>query len=85
LDSQQFVGLYGKVAIQYVLIKKRVRSPTKIICVASSFISFWAGLHKGADKEVLEVGVEALNEAALSFHPQADVQEDQGTYNVMLQ
>jgi hypothetical protein len=50
--------------------KKPIRSPTEIICLASSFIVFWAGLQKdeGA-RQALEVGAEAMKEVALHFHP----------------
>ena len=39
---------------------KLTRSPTEVICLASSFISYWAGLQKGSDKEVLESGADTL-------------------------
>jgi hypothetical protein len=49
---------------------KIIRSPTEIICLASSFISYWEGLQKGNDKESLEAGAEILKKAALHFHQQ---------------
>ena len=49
---------------------KLIRSPTEVICLASSFISYWAGLQKGNDKEVLESGADTLKQAALYFHQQ---------------
>jgi hypothetical protein len=52
--------------------KKPVLSPTEIVCVASSFISYWAGLHKEGDKQALEIGAEAMKNAALLFHPVQD-------------
>jgi hypothetical protein len=53
--------------------KKPIRSPTEIICLASSFLVYWAGLQKdeGA-KQALEAGAEAMKEAALHFHPTQD-------------
>ena len=49
---------------------KLTRSSTEVICLASSFISYWAGLQKGNDKEVLESGADTLKQAALYFHQQ---------------
>jgi len=48
--------------------KKIVRSPTEIICMASSFILFWAEL-QGIEDTELEAGGEALKDAVLMFHP----------------
>lgn len=39
---------------------KKCRSPTEIVCLASSFITYWAGLQKTDEKLELETGVEAL-------------------------
>jgi hypothetical protein len=50
--------------------KKIVKSPNEIICLASSFISYWSGLHKKGDKQDLEEGAQALKEAALHIHQQ---------------
>lgn len=61
---------------------KLISSPTEIICSASSFISYRAGLQKGSGQEELAAGAEALKTAALHFHPQ-DTGEDAGT--VLLQ
>ena len=58
--------------------KKVVRSPTEIICLASSFMSFWAELQSEEDKSQLEAGAKALKKAALSFHPQEAQAEDVG-------
>ncbi|RCV39865.1 hypothetical protein SETIT_9G004500v2 [Setaria italica] len=44
---------------------KMTRSPTEIICSASSFLTYWAG-------------AEALKEAALHFHPTEATAEDTG-------
>jgi hypothetical protein len=52
--------------------KKSIKSPTVIVCVASSFIDYWAGLHKGGDKIDLEAGAEAMKGTALHFHPHQD-------------
>jgi hypothetical protein len=40
--------------------KKSVKSPNEIICLASSFISYWSGLHKQGDKQDLEDRAQAL-------------------------
>ena len=49
---------------------KIIISPTEIICLASSFISYCAGFQKGNDKEALEIGAETLKQTALYFHQQ---------------
>jgi hypothetical protein len=44
--------------------KNSVRSPTEIICLASSFIVYWADLQKEEGvKQALEAGAEAMKEA----------------------
>jgi hypothetical protein len=58
--------------------QKIVRSPTEIICLASSFISYWAELQLEEDKKKLDAGAEALRETALSFHPREAQAEDAG-------
>ena len=45
---------------------KKCRSPTEIICLASSFLSYWAGLQKPQGKLELMMGAEALKNTALS-------------------
>ena len=63
--------------------RKKCRSLTEIICLAVSFISYWAGLQNPSFKMVLEAGTEALKNTALFFHPQEAPSEDAGT--VLLQ
>jgi hypothetical protein len=64
--------------------KKQIKSPTEIICLASSFLTYWAGLSKEIDKQVLAAGAEAMKEATLHFHPAQDTETvDNGT--VLLQ
>jgi hypothetical protein len=58
--------------------KKMIKSPTEIVCMAVSFLSFWAGLQKDGDKEALEAGAEALKNAALFFHPGDATTPDNG-------
>ena len=50
--------------------KKSIRSPTEIVCSASSFLKYWAGLQSGQNKEELETGAAALLKTALHFHSQ---------------
>lgn len=57
---------------------KKCRSPTEIICLASSFLSYWAGLQKPQGKLELMMGAEALKNTALSFHPQEAPPENAG-------
>jgi hypothetical protein len=64
---------------------KCVRSPTEIICLASSLISYWVGLQKDDTKEVLEADAEMLKNAALAFHTQMMHQDDPGAGTVLLQ
>jgi mannosylglycoprotein endo-beta-mannosidase len=53
--------------------KKAIRSPTEIICLASSLLIYWAGLQKDeSTKQALEAGAEAMKETALHFHPSQD-------------
>ena len=47
-----------------------------IACLASSFLNYWAGLHKQEDKVILETGAEAIKAAALHFHPNQDNGEE---------
>lgn len=49
--------------------RKRIRSPTEIICSISSFISYWAELQQEEDKKTLEAGAEILKTTALHLHP----------------
>ena len=58
--------------------RKKCRSPTEIICLAASFVSYWAGLQNPSYKMVLESGAEALKNIALFFHPQEAPSEDAG-------
>jgi hypothetical protein len=48
--------------------KKYIKSPSEIVCLASSFVSYWAGLHKQGDQQSLEEGAATMKEAALHFH-----------------
>ncbi|KAF8700468.1 hypothetical protein HU200_013055 [Digitaria exilis] len=45
---------------------KKIRSPTEIICIVSSFVSYWADLQQ------------ALKKTALQFHPQQSPPADNG-------
>jgi len=47
--------------------KKRVNSPTKLVCSAFAFIFYWTGLDKVDNREQLETGVVVLKDAALHF------------------
>jgi len=55
-----------------------VRSPTKVICLALSFISFWAELQSEEDKLLLEGGADILRAVALSLHPHEAPTRDAG-------
>jgi hypothetical protein len=69
----------------FVLKKKKVRSPTEIICYTSAFLKYWAGLQDEDGKILLENGAEALKNAALLHHPQAPDRDEPRTGTVLLQ
>jgi hypothetical protein len=52
--------------------KKPLKSPTEIVCLASSFIMYWAGLHQEGERLDLEAGAEAMKATALHFHRRRD-------------
>ena len=49
---------------------KRVKSPTEIICLICSFLTYWAGLLKEDLKEQVIQGAEVVKSTALYFHKQ---------------
>jgi hypothetical protein len=51
---------------------KIVKSLTEIVCLASSFIAYWAGIHKKEEKAMLETGAEAMKVTTLHFHSMQD-------------
>lgn len=48
---------------------KKIRSPTEIVCLASSFLLFWTELQQVEDRVPLATGAEALKNTALHLHP----------------
>ena len=58
--------------------KKKIRSPTEIICLASSFIVFWTELQKAENPNSLVAGAEALKNMALRLHPHGSVHRGAG-------
>ena len=56
----------------------RIVTSTTIVCLASSFLSYWSDMQLERDKQKLEDGARALREAALSFHPQEAQAGDAG-------
>jgi hypothetical protein len=54
----------------FVLRKKRIKSPTEIICVMCSFLTYWEGLLNEDLKGQMIQGAEAMKTAALFFHSQ---------------
>jgi len=58
--------------------QKKIKSPTEIVCSASSFIAYWAGPQKLEDQAGLEAGASVLKEAALYFHPKEASPRDTG-------
>ena len=47
---------------------KRVKTPTELVYLISSTISYWAGLQKEAMSAQMEYGTEVLKKTALRFH-----------------
>jgi hypothetical protein len=52
---------------------KRVKSPTEIVCMMCTFLTYWAGMLKDGLKQQVMQGAEAMKMVALSFH-KLDVQ-----------
>jgi hypothetical protein len=65
--------------------RKKIRSPTEIICSASAFLKYWAGLQDEEGKTLLEAGAEALKNVALLHHPQEQDHGEPRTGKVLLQ
>ena len=49
---------------------KRVKSPTEIVCMICSFLTYWAGLLTEEWKHQAAQGAEAVKTAAIFFHRQ---------------
>ena len=49
---------------------KKIKSPTEIVCMICSFLTYWAGLLKEDLKNQVSLGAEAIKTAALFFHKQ---------------
>ena len=49
---------------------RRVKSPTEIMCMICSFLTYWAGLLKEDLKQQVIQGAEALKTVTLFFHKQ---------------
>jgi len=75
---QPFVGLSGDHEIALALTEKKIRSPTEIVCLASSFLLFWAELQQLEVRGSLVAGAEALKNMALHLHPQGGVPREAG-------
>jgi hypothetical protein len=62
---------------------KRVKSPTKIICLTCVFLSYSAGLLKEDPKEQMIQGAEVMKTATLFFHSQDLQAHSQGERQLM--
>lgn len=49
--------------------KKLIKSPTEIVCYASVFLNYWAGLQKKQEKDDLQEGAKILQQNAIAVHP----------------
>jgi hypothetical protein len=49
---------------------KRIKSPTEIVCMICSFLTYWAGLLNEELKTQVIQGAEVVKTAALFFHKQ---------------
>jgi len=50
--------------------KKKMRSPSEIVCLICSFLAYWTGLFKEDLKEQVIQGAEVVKSTALFFHNQ---------------
>ena len=50
---------------------KRINSPTEIVCMICSFLTYWAGLLSEDLKDQVIQGADAVKTAALFFHKQS--------------
>ena len=66
-------GQLGGPEIQCVSTKKRIKTPTEIVCMICSFLIYWAGMLNDGLKQQVVQGAEAVKMAALLFLKQ-DVQ-----------
>jgi hypothetical protein len=48
---------------------KLIHSPVELICYATVFIKYWAGLHNPADRDLLIGGAKALTREATNLMP----------------
>ena len=62
---------------------KFVRSPTEVVCLVCSFLTYWAGLQKDDDRALLEAGIATLKATVLGFHAQVYTQG--GDLNSLIQ
>jgi hypothetical protein len=62
--------------------KKRLKSPTEIICLICSFLTYWTGLLKEDLKDQVSKGAEAVKTTALFFHGQ-DAKKSQGGQQII--
>jgi hypothetical protein len=75
-DGKQvfFVGLavvywsIWKIRNNICFEEKRVKTPTEIICLICSTLTYWAGLQKDTISAQMEHGAEVLKNTALQFH-----------------
>ncbi|KAF8691945.1 hypothetical protein HU200_039996 [Digitaria exilis] len=65
VDLASFCWAIWKTRNDICFDRKRVRSPTEVVCTLSSFLLYWAGL-------------QTIKQAALHFHPQEAPAEDIG-------
>ena len=49
---------------------KRIKSPTEIVCMICSFLTYWAGLLKEDLKTQVVQGADVVKTVALFFHKQ---------------
>jgi len=71
----QSAGPFGQLITIFVL---KISWFAEIVCLASSFLVFWAELQNVADWAILEAGAEALKSTALQFHPPTASANDTG-------
>jgi len=82
LPKFQHFHMVGLAAICWPLWKSRnvvcFDKKKELVCSASAFISFWAGLQKADNREQLETGAAALKDATVHFHHKGSAPGDAG-------
>lgn len=86
--SMHFVGLAAvcwgiwRMRNDICFEKKQIKSPTEIVCLICSFLTYWTGLLKKDLQDQVSKGAEVVKKTALFFHGQ-DVMHAQDGYQLV--